>query len=113
MRTTVSEYDFMDAFQGMESHGFSYNGLKALYEWFEEYEEGCGVETELDPIAISCDFSEYSSALEVVTDCEYDCDYDNCDDCDDEEDREAVALEYLRDNTTVLEFSGGVIIQGF
>ena len=110
MRMTVSKYDFMDAFQGMESHGFSYNGLKALYEWFEEYEEDCGVETELDPIAISCDFSEYSSALEVVTDCEYDCDYD---DCDDEEDREAVALEYLRDNTTVLEFSGGVIIQGF
>ena len=67
MKRNVTEHDFTEAFRdyGREEN-FSYEGLRALYEWFEQYEEDTGEETELDVIAICCDFSEYDTALEAA-----------------------------------------------
>jgi len=58
MKTTVSVYDFRDAFQKIRPDNFSYEGLGALFEYLEECEADVGEEYELDVIAICCDFSE-------------------------------------------------------
>lgn len=43
------------------SENFSYEGLEALYNYLEQYEEDTGEEIELDIIALCCEFSEYES----------------------------------------------------
>ena len=107
MKQTVTRSDFIDAFRnaGREDN-FSYEGLCALYDWLEEL----GEEYELDVIALCCEFSEYSSALECIEDAGYGFEPDPE---DDEEGREAAALDWLRDQTPVIDFPGGVIIQDF
>lgn len=61
MKQTVTEYDFIDAFNSIRPENFSYDGLVALFGWFEEMDDDCGTETELDVIAICCDFTEYEN----------------------------------------------------
>jgi hypothetical protein len=60
MKTTVNFTEFRDYFYGIRPDNFSYEGLKTLFEYFEEYEESTGEEIEMDVIAICCDFSEDS-----------------------------------------------------
>ena len=64
MKQTINEYQFTEAFKRIRPNNFSYEGLKALFEWFEELENDTGEEMELDVIAICCDFSEYESLKE-------------------------------------------------
>ena len=64
MKQPVNEQDFRAAFQAMRSDNFSYEGLGALFEYFEELEEGLDEEFELDVIAICCDFAEYKDLEE-------------------------------------------------
>ena len=61
MKTTVNEYAFRRAFETTRPDNFSYAGLSALFEYFEQYEEDTGEEMELDVIAICCDFTEYEN----------------------------------------------------
>ena len=58
MKTTVSVYDFHQAFKELRPINFSYAGLNILYDYFEEYERDTGEELEMDVIAICCDFTE-------------------------------------------------------
>ena len=58
----VTESQFIDAFKSWDTYknNFSYDGLKALYEYFEEVAECNDSGTiELDVVAICCDFTEY------------------------------------------------------
>jgi hypothetical protein len=140
MKTTVSVYDFRQAFQDHNRQdSFSYEGLGALYEWIEQLDDDCGTETELDVIALCCDFSEYDSALDCIDECGYDFKPEpfTCDDCGEDTDpeqatcehcddpiedydsqiwrelAESAALAYLNDHTMVIVFDSGIIIQGF
>ena len=61
-------YDFERAFKRFERDNFSYDGLKALFEYLEEYEEGTGEEVELDVIALCCEYMEYDSLKEYNDD---------------------------------------------
>jgi hypothetical protein len=59
MKTTISLYDFRDAFhQAGRSNQFSHDGLRVLFEYLEEYEDSTGSEVELDVIGLCCEFSE-------------------------------------------------------
>jgi hypothetical protein len=58
MKTYISQYDFRRAFQECRPDNFSYEGLKILFEYLEEYEMDIGEELELDVIGLCCDFSE-------------------------------------------------------
>jgi hypothetical protein len=59
MKTTISIYDFRDAFHQMgRGEQFSYDGLRVLFEALEEYEDDAGSEVELDVIALCCEYSE-------------------------------------------------------
>ena len=62
----MTKNDFVDAFKGVRGwsdtykNNFSYEGLRALFEYFEEYEEGTGEIIEFDRVIIACEYSEYS-----------------------------------------------------
>lgn len=62
MKQTITESQFVDAFYHMgRAENFSYAGRIALFEYLESYEEETGQETELDVIALCCEYTEYSS----------------------------------------------------
>jgi hypothetical protein len=59
MKTTISLYDFRDAFQRMgRGNQFSYDGLEILFDYFEQIEEDMGEEIDFDVIAICCEYVE-------------------------------------------------------
>jgi hypothetical protein len=85
MKQTISESDFINAFVVMDrKENFTYEGRKALYEYFTQYEEETGEEIELDVIAICCEYNEehLSDIMKNYTDVE--------------------SLDDLRDKTTVV-----------
>lgn len=82
---------------------FSYEGLRALFDYLEELEEDTGDKIEFDPIAICCEWVEYQN-IEAVS-----LEYDDMNDLSEDE-----AWEYLEDRTTVIKMdNGGLIIQAF
>ena len=95
MKDTITAYQFSDA---MIEQGFSYEGTKALFEYFEQYEQDTGEQMEFDPVAIRCDFDEYESLEDVKQ---------NYQDIE--------TLEDLKDRTIVIEIpnSDRLIIQAF
>ena len=96
MYKTISLFDFRQTFSVYgRRDNFSDSGLDALFNHFEQIEVDTGEQTELDVIAICCEFSEYNSALEAMGD------YTNMD-------------EWLNDRTFVLECDNGhIVIQNF
>jgi len=95
MKDTINIYHFSDA---MIEHGFSYEGAKALFEYFEQYEQETNEEMEFDPIAFRCSFDEYENLQEIKKN------YKNIE-----------TLEDLQNHTTVIEIpnSDRLIIQAF
>ena len=101
MIDTVTLSTFRDRFmEGQYRNNFSYEGLKALFEWLEDLEEDTGHQIEFDTGAIAQDFSEYE-----------------CFECLNEAygDRFG-SIEDLEDYTTVIEVgqdTDRIIIQAF
>jgi len=65
---------------------FSYQGLRILFDYFEEYENDTGESIDCDVIAICCDFSEDSfeniaDQYGIELDAEMDEEYEKCDIC--------------------------------
>ena len=104
MKQTINEYQFKDAFQSSRPNNFSYEGLTALYEYLEQYEEETGQEMELDVIGLCCDFTEYEDLEEFQG--EY---YDNV------KGDKYKTLEEIEEETLVIPIEGteGFIIQVF
>ena len=120
MKTSVNEHSFRDAFRDCgRADQFSYAGLGALFDYLEEYEDSCDTEIELDVIALCCDYCEYDSATEAAG--EYGWDFPDSMEEDGEDPEEYAerieeeALDWLRDQTTVIDgYSGtSVIISQF
>lgn len=105
MKQSINFCEFTDQFKAIRPNNFSYNGLRALYDWLEEYEDSTGQEIELDVIALCCDFSEYTlSELQS----EYG-DYENekWDDINE-------ATDWLNERTIVIPIDDdSVIVQAF
>ena len=97
MKDTVTEYQFVDT-MAQKQHGFSYEGAKALFEYFEQYEQDIGEEMEFDPIAIRCEFDEYESLEDVKKSYQ-----------------DIKTLEDLQNHTTVIEIpeTDRLIIQAY
>lgn len=108
MKTTVSRYDFERAFADAgRKDQFSYEGLKALFEYLEQYEEDTGEEIELDVIAICCDYSE-DSPEDIAAN--YSIDLVDVD----EEDQADFVRNYLEAHTTLVgETSTGFVYACF
>ena len=109
MKQTVSFSDFDRAFIDYgRTDNFGYQARKALFEYLEQMEEDTGEEMELDVVALCCEFAEYASALSAAEEYGFEKDEEA-----EEDEQEEAALDWLRDNTTVIEFCEGVIVQGF
>ena len=93
----VNLSDFRQAFfnQG-RGNQFSYEGLKALFDYLEEQERDTGEEMELDVIELCGEYSEFKSFEEFQG-----------------ENPDIESMEQLRDKTMVLEFDGGFLVQAF
>ena len=97
MKHTVNFNHFCDSFTGSYANKFSYDAKRALFDYLEDYETETGTEIELDPIALACEYTEYSSIDEVVKEYGYD-----------------MTLEELQDKTQVIELpDGGLLIASF
>lgn len=95
---TIDSNDFERAFHNMgRSNDFNNNSLKVLFDYLEEVYDGST--WELDVIALCCDFSEYSME-------ELNSNYNS----DGEYTTNEELIDYLRDNTTVLEVDADTFI---
>ena len=108
MRQTLTTNQAADLLVADDHAGWSYAGARALVEYLENLERDTG-EIEFDRVALRCDFSEYESAREAAEECGW----KQPDEDADSEGAEEAALEWLNDRTTVIEFSGGVIVRQF
>ena len=99
MIKTINQNDFTHAFISLRPSNFSYEGLLALFDWFEELEDQGNEQMELDVIAICCDFSEYENLKEFQND--YGDEYES--------------LEDIENTTTLIKIEDeeGFIIQQF
>lgn len=86
--------DFCNSFSDSYKNNFSYEGKQALFDYLEQYEEETGEQIELDIVSLCCDYTEYENLNEIQVH------YPNIKNIDD-----------LKDNTTVIEFNSGIIIQ--
>ena len=79
MKKTINFYDFEQAFQNANRFDqFGYDGLKALFDYLENYEDETGEEIELDVIGLCCDFTLYENLKEFQAD--YGEEYESIDD---------------------------------
>ena len=102
MYTRVTKANFRNTFLASANYSdnFSYNGLTALYDYFEELEAGIDQTIEFDLIAIACEYSELT--IDELRD-NYSIDKD------------IDVIEYLQENTIVIEIedSDRVIIEDY
>ncbi len=108
MIKNIDFQDFRDAFKNMgRENNFTYEGQRALFDYLERLEEETGTPLELDVIALCCDYTEYKSVLDAYN--QYISDLSLQKDTPTEEE----ALQWLNDQTQVIEFDGGIVIQNF
>ena len=108
MKATLSTSQAADLLKADSNANWSRSGARALVKHLEQLEEDCGTEIEFDAVAIRCDFSEYDNAIEAAKEYGFEPEEDAG-----EEEREQAAIEWLQDQTQVIEFEGGVIIASF
>ena len=120
MKETLSTLEIADRLFRDENAGWTYAGAHALAEYLEQLEEESGEEMEFDRVAVRCDFSQYDSPLEAALEYNWNPEASILDDDDNlrpddevEEENNALALQWLQDRTSVIEFEGGVIIAQF
>lgn len=110
MKQTITFCDFTDAFRDAgRADDFSYDALRVLFDYLEDFEDDTGEEYELDVVALCCDWTEYPDAVEAASELT---DWEPDEDLDDE-DNDEDALDYLRTQTTVIEFNGGLLVAAF
>ena len=92
-----------------EYAGWTYSGAHALVEYLEDLEEQIETPIEFDTVAIRCDYSEYTSAIEYA---DRFAEFTNeIVEGETRGENEARALEFLQERTQVIEFDGGIIVQ--
>ena len=99
MKNTINFSYFRNWFLNSQyKNNFSIEGLSSLYDYLVNLEEELETEFDFDPIAFSCEYSEYENLEEIKK--TYDC-IDN--------------IQDLENNTTIIDVVGTdrLIIQNF
>tara|TARA_R100000008_G_scaffold82978_1_gene67846 strand:+ start:1656 stop:2033 length:378 start_codon:yes stop_codon:yes gene_type:complete len=73
---SLHQQKFIDEFQNVRKDNFSYGGLRLLFQHLDALSDDIGEHIEFDPIALCCEFSEYS--LEEFNE-DYDCELSSFD----------------------------------
>ena len=97
MKQTINQSQFVNAFHACgRGDQFSREALEAIFDYMEEVDPN----TELDPIGICCEWTEYPTAIDAAA--EYGELFSD----------EVEAIEWLEKRTTVIETgSGSIVIQ--
>ena len=82
MIEVVTESQFIERFRKIRPTNFTYEGLQALFEYLEQYEDDTGEEIELDVIGLCCEFYQYDNLKEFQDD--YGKDYECIEDVENE-----------------------------
>ena len=92
--------DFSDFVQAFAAHDrqsqFSHEALRLLFDYIEEEEDDNGKGTELDVIALCCEYSE--DTVKEIAD-SYGIDIA---DCEDDSEKTDTVREYLEENTSIV-----------
>ena len=108
MKQTINKYQFHRAFEEMRPEQFSYEAQSLIFDYLENDETETGEETELDVIAICCDFSE-DSVQNIIDNYSID-----VSECDGEDEIKQAVIEYLHDHTSFVgETELGLVYQQF
>jgi hypothetical protein len=108
MKTTVYFSEFCDYFHKIRPDNFSYQGLRVLFDYLEEIDESCGIESELDVIGICCEFSEASWEA-IASDYSIEIDINENDD-----EQKAQVLDFLADQGALVgETDDSIIYRQF
>jgi len=132
MYSNTSRNDVIDTFVAIgradigDGNGgdFTIDALHALFDYMEEFEESIGEQVEFDPIGLCCQFSEYASAMDALHELQPDIKKQIEGDLRDQfsngtysymkdvftEILEKACFEWLHDQTIVVEFDSGIII---
>ena len=105
---TVNEWEFIRAFDARKrSENFSINARRRLFEYYDQLSEDLGEDIELDPLAVCCDWSEYTET-ELIEQ------YGDCIEGDKDSDEFIEELiEELQDHTTIIHVEDRYLIQNF
>ena len=123
MKTTLTTTQAAHLLIDDENANWTRAGAFALVEYLEELEEDIGEEIEFCPVALRCDYSQYSSLEEWASD-QFRSHVDGVDELgltlDDDgkieespDEIDEAIRDYIRDRGTLLEFSDGVIVSSF
>tara|TARA_R100000458_G_C8113266_1_gene135174 strand:+ start:271 stop:567 length:297 start_codon:yes stop_codon:yes gene_type:complete len=82
MIEVVTESEFIDRFRKIRPTNFTYEGLQALFEYLEQYEDDTGDTIELDVIGLCCEFYQYDNLKEFQDD--YGKEYETLEDIENE-----------------------------
>ena len=92
---TFNENDFINEFKAYNRmDNFSYKGLRILFESLEQTAQDCGINIEMDVIALCCEYSE-DSIDDIINNYDIDLSDESYDS------KEELVTEYLQDNTFV------------
>jgi len=95
MKTAVNEFAFLEAFRAYDRFDqFGATALRSLFAYLEDLESDMGEEIELDVIALCCDYS-----VDTVEDIAANYSIE----AEEGEDLRDAVLDYLNDNTTVVD----------
>ena len=114
IKTITYDYEFSDWIKQSDSYknNFTFEGANALQAYIDELSEGQNIE--FDPIAWCVEYTEYKSAWEAMEQYQPDDMPVEGEPGDDllevQEKNEIAALEWLQDQTSVIELDGGGII---
>jgi hypothetical protein len=102
MNKKINIYEFVNDFKKSQyKNNFSIQGLRALFDYFEELEKDLGEELEFDIIAICCDYTEYDTVEEFKKDY---AEFDNI-----------KSIKEIEEDTVVIRIKGtnGIIVKNF
>lgn len=111
IKTVTDDHEFARWIKRSDNYknNFSYDGANALQEYLEDLSDDLGENIEFDPIAWCCEFTEYAN----YEDFQHDTGYTDKDGIQHNGYENINSLEDLMENTTVIEFDGGIIVQDF
>ena len=120
MKKTLTTYDIAHELMQDDNANWSRAGAFALAEYFEQYEDDCGEEIELDVVAIRCDFYQYDSLQEWIADYYSEPLEDaiksagiDLDGDEEEDDINGLIRSHIEDHGQLIEFDGGIIVSSF
>ena len=117
IKQTMSETTFVDEIRNDPYANWTVEGAKLLFEHLEELSYSIGEDFEFDPVALRCEFDEYSfdewggsdSSTVIAAAEEYGWEIDQ----DDPNQRYQDALEFLQDRTYIVIGKTTMIMQQF